>query len=119
MAEEMRALNNLNWVRSSSNDSFIGLHGFGPNINLVRDPRWGRNSECPSEDPFLAGSYAVEYVKGAQRPDGDGSKYMKMTLGLKHYTAYSMEANRMSFIPNITKLDLWDSFLPSVRRANH
>ena len=43
-----------------------GLTGFGPNINLARDPRFGRISELPSEDPFLAGSYAVQMVKGMQ-----------------------------------------------------
>jgi beta-glucosidase-like glycosyl hydrolase len=117
MAEEMRAFNNLDWYRGTSDapHSLIGLHGYGPNINLIRDPRWGRNSECPSEDPFLAGQYSKYYVTGAQRPDGDGSKFYKMTLGLKHYDAYSVETNRGSFIPNITMLHLWDSFLPQYR----
>jgi beta-D-xylosidase 4 len=111
ISDEMRALSNSNWVRfSPGSGAFIGLTGFGPNINLARDPRWGRNSEVPSEDPFLAGSYATEYVRGMQ--EGADSRYLKMIAGLKHYTAYSVENDRASFIPNITDFDLWDSFLP-------
>lgn len=77
IASEFRAFNNLNWYRGYQFPyAFTGLLGFGiyifilfinvynninlkkgPNINIVRDPRFGRNSELPSEDPFLAGSY--------------------------------------------------------------
>jgi beta-glucosidase-like glycosyl hydrolase len=111
ISDEMRAFNNNNGVRfSEGSGAYIGLTGFGPNINLARDPRWGRNSEVPSEDPFLTGSYAVGYVQGMQV--GDDPKYLKMIAGLKHYAAYSVEDDRPTFIPNITTFDLWDSYLP-------
>lgn len=59
ISTEMRALNNY--------QGNLGLSGFGPNINLVKDPRYGRNSELPGEDPFLSGSYAVQYLRGMQQ----------------------------------------------------
>ena len=52
----MRAMNNLNWCRSGTTcNELIGLSGFGPNINIARDPRFGRISELPGEDPYLSG----------------------------------------------------------------
>jgi beta-D-xylosidase 4 len=70
MSDEFRAYNNLNWHRFSGLLMLIkldekikcGLSGYGPNINILRDPRFGRNSEVPSEDPYLAGTYAAEMV---------------------------------------------------------
>jgi len=57
-------------------------------INIIRDPRSGRNSELPSEDPTLSGHYASEMVQGMQ--EGEDQKYMKVHASLKHYTAYSV-----------------------------
>ena len=57
-------------------------------INIIRDPRYGRNSELPSEDPTLSGHYASEMVQGMQ--EGEDQKYMKVHASLKHYTAYSV-----------------------------
>ena len=65
----------------------IGLTGYGPNINNPRDPRFGRLSELPSEDPVHAGTYATYYVKGMQEEDAAG--HPKMIALLKHFTAYS------------------------------
>ena len=53
---------------------------------IIRDPRYGRNSELPSEDPTLSGHYASEMVRGMQ--EGPDTKYMKVHASLKHYTAY-------------------------------
>lgn len=110
----MRAFNNLNWHRGGGVLQKIGLTGFGPNINIIRDPRFGRNSELPSEDPYLAGQYAIAYVKGCQ--EGPDPNYLKMISGLKHFDAYSVETNRMSFNGNITTFDLFDTYLPQVRK---
>eukprot|EP01059_Diplonema_ambulator_P004195 TRINITY_DN138_c0_g2_i1.p1 TRINITY_DN138_c0_g2~~TRINITY_DN138_c0_g2_i1.p1 ORF type:complete len:752 (+),score=249.86 TRINITY_DN138_c0_g2_i1:57-2312(+) len=112
LSDEMRAFNNLNGYRDidpNPEQYGIGLTGFGPNINIMRDPRWGRNSEVPSEDPFLAGTYAAEYVMGGQV--GDDKRYLKMAMSLKHYSVYSVETNRGAFIPNVTMHDLWETFL--------
>ena len=87
----MRAFNNLAWHRGNANDK-IALTGFGPNINIARDPRFGRASELPGEDPTLNGKYAASMVQGMQQLDSAG--HPKMIAYLKHYTAYSKEQNR-------------------------
>jgi len=77
-----------------------GLTGFAPNINLVKDPRWGRNSEVPGEDPLLSGRYATAFTNGMQQvrtSAGHGvhrEGVVKMRSYLKHFTAYSVEAAR-------------------------
>ena len=82
ISTEVRALNNAHGTRGcGSPPAKIGVNEWGPNINLMRDQRFGRNSELPSEDPFLTGSYAVEYVQGLQEgPDAD---YTKIAATLK------------------------------------
>ena len=139
MGEEMRAFNNLRWYRATgdASHSLIGLNGYGvnttacqrvfltrllflthavlqPNLNIARDPRYGRTSELPGEDPFLSGQYAVAMVRAAQGNDdyeSGKSKFLKMTLGLKHYDLYSVEEPRPSFIPAVTAHDLWETYL--------
>eukprot|EP00911_Craspedida_sp_UC1_P001116 UC1_evm1s838 len=71
MSDEMRAFNNLRWYRATGDapHSLIGLNGYGPNIQIARDPRFGRVSELPGEDPFLVGTYASEMVRGGQGMD--------------------------------------------------
>jgi beta-glucosidase-like glycosyl hydrolase len=114
VSDEMRAFNNFDWHRANL-DNYIGLEGYGPNMNIVRDPRFGRNCEIPSEDPLLTGAYATQYVKGCQ--DGPDPKYKKMIAGLKHYAAYSVEANRGAFNGIISPFDMWDTYLPHYRMA--
>ena len=116
MGDEIRAFNNLNWYRATGDapNSLIGLNGYGPNMNIMRDPRYGRGSEVPGEDPYLTGQYAVQMVRGAQGLDEyeqGKSPYLKATFGLKHYDLYSVEANRGAFIPNVTAHDLWETYL--------
>lgn len=79
---EARAFNNLRVNRVYGNP--VDLFGFGPDLNLVVDPRNGRNGENPSEDGTLAGIYAVEYVRGAQESDDDPSRIM-LSMALKHF----------------------------------
>ena len=94
----------------------VGLTGFGPNINTVKDPRYGRNSELAGEDPFLSGEYAVHYTQGMQQVD-PATGHLKMLSYLKHYTAYSVEANRFEFVANVSLFDFWDSYLPQYEKA--
>jgi hypothetical protein len=76
------------------------LSGFGPNINLLKDPRYGRNSELAGEDPTLAGEYAVAYLKGMQQWAGAGAGVrIKMNAYVKHYTACESEVSLISFAP--------------------
>ena len=108
MGTEMRAFHNLAWHRGNAGD-LVGLTGFGPNINIARDPRFGRSSELPGEDPYLNGHYAAEMVRGMQQPDKQG--HPLMLTYLKHFTAYSTENNRGHDTYNISLFDYWDSYL--------
>jgi len=94
----------------------VGLTGYGPNINMLKDPRYGRNSELPGEDPHLSGEYGVAYTAGMQQRDPATGHY-KMISYLKHYTAYSVEASRFTFTANVTLFDFWDSYLPQYEKA--
>eukprot|EP00475_Leptophrys_vorax_P024823 TRINITY_DN343_c0_g1_i1.p1 TRINITY_DN343_c0_g1~~TRINITY_DN343_c0_g1_i1.p1 ORF type:complete len:746 (+),score=247.05 TRINITY_DN343_c0_g1_i1:83-2320(+) len=115
---EMRAFNNLNWHRDIDGGSTfyrIGVTGYGPNMNIVRDPRFGRNQELPSEDPFLSGNYAAEYLQGMQEEDKLG--HPKMIAYVKHFTDYTVENNRGNFDANVSMFDFFDSFLPQYEIA--
>ena len=111
----MRAFSNANWYRNSGTAQKIGVTGYGPNINIVRDPRFGRNSELASEDPFLSGMYAKHMVIGCQEPDSNG--HPRMIALLKHFTAYSTEHGRGHDTYNISDFDLFDTYLPQYEIA--
>jgi len=119
ISSELRAFCNANWYRGIDVDPYggylIGIDGYGPNMNIVRDPRFGRNSELPGEDPLLTGSYATEYVKGQQQRDAKG--FLKMRAYLKHYTAYSVETNRGHDNYAISTFDFFDTYLPQYQMA--
>jgi beta-glucosidase-like glycosyl hydrolase len=70
------------------NGGAAGLTYWSPNVNIFRDPRWGRGQETPGEDPVLAGSYAASYVKGLQGTDGNR---LKVAACCKHFTAYDID----------------------------
>lgn len=86
---EMRALNNLQWGPVARPSGLDGLSAWGPVVNLVRDPRWGRIQEVPSEDPLLNGVFAVAFTRGMQ--EGVDSRYLLAATTLKHFAAYSLE----------------------------
>jgi len=111
LSDEMRALNNLAWHRADGAVTQSGLNGFGPDQNFPRDPRNGRQGELVSEDPWLTGAYAVEFLKGMQQ--GEDPRYYKMTAGVKHFAGYSMESGRFTSTGNFSLFDLWDSYLVS------
>ena len=68
-----------------------GLTFWSPNVNIFRDPRWGRGQETPGEDPTLVSKYAVAYVKGLQGTDGGDPNLLKVAACCKHYTAYDVD----------------------------
>lgn len=71
-----------------------GMTFWAPNINIFRDPRWGRGQETPGEDPFTASKYAVAYVRGLQGDSFEGGKlngYLQASACCKHFTAYDLE----------------------------
>lgn len=107
-SEEGRAINNES-IRKNDHSRYTGLTYWTPNINIFRDPRWGRGQETYGEDPFLTGSIAKAFVTGLQ---GDDPKYLKAAACAKHYAIHSgPESSRHTFDVNITDHDLWDTYL--------
>lgn len=70
------------------NGGMAGLTFWSPNVNIFRDPRWGRGQETPGEDPMLAARYGASYVRGLQ---GNVGNQLKVAACCKHYTAYDLD----------------------------
>lgn len=73
------------------NVGLAGLTFWSPNINIFRDPRWGRGQETPGEDPLLSSKYGSGYVKGLQQTDDGDPNRLKVAACCKHYTAYDLD----------------------------
>jgi beta-glucosidase len=109
IAEEARAKYNAA-VEEGDRDIYKGLTFWSPNINIFRDPRWGRGHETYGEDPFLTARLGVAFVKGLQ---GDGP-YLKAAACAKHYAVHSgPEAIRHEFDARPSKKDLFETYLPA------
>lgn len=76
-------------ARAIYNGGTAGLTYWSPNVNVLRDPRWGRAQETPGEDPILVAKYAVRYVRGLQG-NGNGNR-LKVAACCKHYSAYDLD----------------------------
>ncbi|XP_027351414.1 putative beta-D-xylosidase isoform X2 [Abrus precatorius] len=98
--------------RAMYNGGQAGLTYWSPNVNIFRDPRWGRGQETPGEDPVLAAKYAASYVQGLQG-DGGGNR-LKVAACCKHYTAYDLDnwngMDRFHFNARVSKQDLADTY---------
>lgn len=85
------------------NGGVAGLTYWSPNVNIFRDPRWGRGQETPGEDPVVVGTYAASYVKGLQGNDGNR---LKVAACCKHFTAYDLDnwkgINRFKFDAHVS-----------------
>ena len=94
---------------------YQGLSFWTPNINIFRDPRWGRGQETYGEDPYLTTKMGLAVVRGLQGPDD--SKYRKLLACAKHFAVHSgPEWNRHSFnIENLPARDLWETYLPAFK----
>jgi beta-glucosidase len=102
-------------IRNGDHSRFAGLTFWSPNINIFRDPRWGRGMETYGEDPFLTASMGVEFVKGLQ---GDDPKYLELVATPKHYAVHSgPEPLRHGFNVVVSEHDLEDTYLPAFRAA--
>ncbi|WP_321334148.1 glycoside hydrolase family 3 C-terminal domain-containing protein [uncultured Bacteroides sp.] len=100
-------------TRKNTPGIFRGLTYWSPNINIFRDPRWGRGQETYGEDPFLTGQIGMAYVRGIQ---GDNPRYLKASACAKHFAVHSgPEWNRHTFNANISNQDLWDTYLQAFR----
>ncbi|MDI3508871.1 MAG: beta-glucosidase [Clostridiales bacterium] len=98
-------------VRNDDRGIYKGLTFWSPNINIFRDPRWGRGHETYGEDPYLTGRMGVAFVKGLQ---GDDPKYLKVVATPKHYAVHSgPESQRHSFDARVSLKDLRETYLPA------
>jgi len=109
ISDEARAKHH-EFARQGRRGLYQGLTFWSPNINLFRDPRWGRGMETYGEDPYLTGRMGVAFIRGLQ---GDDPKYLKVVATPKHYAVHSgPEPDRHSFEPEIDERDFRESYLP-------
>jgi beta-glucosidase len=114
ISDEGRAKYHEALRRNGCTDQFQGLTFWSPNVNIFRDPRWGRGQETWGEDPFFTGEMAAEFVKGLQ---GDHPRYLKVAACAKHYAVHSgPEKERHTFNAIVSKHDLYDTYLPAFKK---
>lgn len=114
VSDEARAKHNY-FVQNDVRSIYTGLTFWSPNINIFRDPRWGRGQETYGEDPFLTGRMAVNFIKGLQ---GDDKKYFKVIATAKHYAVHSgPEESRHTDDIYINNRDLYGTYLPAFKAA--
>ena len=109
ISDEARAKHH-EFVRKGKRYIYQGLTFWSPNINIFRDPRWGRGQETYGEDPFLTGKLAVQFIKGLQ---GDDTKYFKTIATVKHFAVHSgPEPERHYFDAQTSERDFRETYLP-------
>lgn len=100
-------------LRNDDHGRYKGLTFWSPNINIFRDPRWGRGQETYGEDPYLTSRIGVAFVKGLQ---GDDPKYLKAAACAKHYAVHNgPEHLRHEFDVTVSDRDLWETYLPAFK----
>ncbi|WP_229793715.1 glycoside hydrolase family 3 C-terminal domain-containing protein [Salinimicrobium marinum] len=110
ISDEARATHNTA-VEHGYRRQYSGLTFWTPNINIFRDPRWGRGQETYGEDPYLTGLLGTAFVKGLQ---GDDPKYLKTAAAAKHYAVHSgPEKLRHEFNAEASMKDMWETYLPA------
>jgi beta-glucosidase len=114
IGDEGRAKHHAALRRKGSTAIYQGLTFWSPNINIFRDPRWGRGQETYGEDPYLTGEMGSAFVKGLQ---GDDPNHLKVAACAKHYAVHSgPEALRHTFDAVPSKRDLNDTYLPAFKK---
>ena len=112
IGDEGRAKYNIAKV-NNNRGRFAGLTYWSPNVNIYRDPRWGRGQETYGEDPFLTSRIGVAFVEGLQ---GNDPKYLKAAACAKHYVVHSgPEALRHEFNAQVSNKDLWETYMPAFK----
>ncbi len=112
ISDEARAKHH-EFARRGLRKIYQGLTFWSPNINIFRDPRWGRGHETYGEDPFLTGQMGAQFVKGLQ---GDDPNYLKVVATAKHFAVHSgPEPSRHVFDAKVSERDLRETYLPAFR----
>lgn len=115
VSDEFRAKYNQSRRNGEENRAFLSLSAWTPNINIFRDPRWGRGQETYGEDPYLTSRMGVSVVNGLQGPSD--SRYKKLLACAKHFAVHSgPEWNRHTLnLNNVSPRDLWETYLPAFK----
>ena len=114
ISDEARAKHEY-FANSNQRGIYTGLNFWTPNINIFRDPRWGRGMETYGEDPLLTSSMANVFIKGLQ---GNNPTYFKTIATIKHFVAHSgPEEGRSGFNVNPTENDFWETYTPAFKSA--
>ena len=101
------------FVRENDYDIYKGLTFWSPNVNIFRDPRWGRGHETYGEDPYLTSQIGLSFVKGLQ---GNDDKYLKIAACAKHFAVHSgPESERHHFDAKVSKKDMYETYLPAFK----
>lgn len=113
ISDEARAKYNAA-IKTNNRSQYLGLTFWSPNINIFRDPRWGRGHETYGEDPFLTGRIGTAFVKGLQ---GSDARYYKSVACAKHFAVHSgPEPLRHAFNAVVSKNDLHNTYLPAFKK---
>jgi beta-glucosidase len=114
IGDEARAKYHETMRRNGRTEIYQGLTFWSPNVNIFRDPRWGRGQETWGEDPYLTGEMGSAFVRGLQ---GDHPKYMKVSACAKHYAVHSgPEGERHTFNAIVSQRDLYGTYLPAFKK---
>lgn len=114
IGDEGRAKYHATLRRFGETGHYQGLTFWSPNVNIFRDPRWGRGQETWGEDPFLTGEMGAAFVRGLQ---GDHPRYLKAAACAKHYAVHSgPESKRHEFDARVSQRDLYTTYLPAFKK---
>lgn len=115
VSDETRAKYNEAMQKGEENKRFLSLSVWTPNINIFRDPRWGRGQETYGEDPYLTSRMGVSVVRGLQGPEDE--KYKKLLACAKHYAVHSGPEWSRHYLNlnNVDPRDLWETYLPAFK----
>src|SRR5919202_2438321 len=114
ISDEARAKYHATLQRKGDTLIYQGLTFWSPNVNIFRDPRWGRGQETWGEDPFLTGEMCTAFVRGLQ---GDDPTYLKTAACAKHFAVHSgPEQERHTFDAVVSPRDLHDTYLPAFKK---
>jgi len=103
------------FISKDKHGMYQGLTFWSPNINIFRDPRWGRGHETYGEDPYLSGEMGVQFIRGLQ---GDDDRYLKVVATSKHYAVHSgPEPLRHEFDAVVSERDFRDTYLPAFKKT--
>lgn len=114
ISDEARAKHH-DYIKKDMRGIYMGLDFWSPNVNIFRDPRWGRGHETYGEDPYLTGELATQFIKGLQ---GDDPKYLKTIATSKHFAVHSgPESQRHGFDVDVSDVDLYETYLPAFKKT--